>query len=60
MMLVVATGVVTVALLGAWFVVRKEIQKRKDQDPKTTAASSTVGNGGSHNSPDSTIDRSVR
>ena len=56
MMLMVATGVVTLACLGAWFVVQKEIQRRK----KDNGGEKTAAVASSSTATDSKIDRSVR
>mmetsp|Transcript_14472 Transcript_14472/g.35063 ORF Transcript_14472/g.35063 Transcript_14472/m.35063 type:complete len:695 (+) Transcript_14472:107-2191(+) len=56
MMLMVATGVVTLACLGAWFVVQKEIERRKNGNDGESAAATAIVN--SSTATDSTIDRS--
>lgn len=59
MYMMVATGVITMALVGAWFVVQKEVTKRRESE-KLKADSSIAANGSSHKATDAPIDRTVR
>lgn len=60
MMLMVATGVVTLACFGAWLVVQKEIQKRKRTANNGLGDEKTTADGSNSSETDTHIDRSVR